>query len=297
MFTVVKQFPGRSRKSDPHFRIRCEFITQSRQTHTRQQRVTRLSSRLDRTPRIAVRINPDFIVKQSGMVMGGGSQPFGIDLDQVDAALEILKKKGLACAGLHCYAGSLTMMLNLVRQHELMNISLNLGGGFGIPYFSHEKPLDIHTVGIHLGEILDRNPLKHCIDAVIIELGRYLVAESGVYVVRVIDKKISRGKKYLIVEGGMNHHLAATGNLGQAVRRNFPMSANPSQGLTTENADMEMVSVVGPLCTPLDILASDVLLPTLLPGDHIAVLNSGAYGCSASPHGFLSHPPPVEILL
>ncbi len=279
------------------------------------KRLIRIANRMDCTPQIAVRINPDFTVKQSGMVMGGGSQPFGIDLDQIDSALDLLRENGIPCVGLHCYAGSqmlnanlvcelhkqtLNMMLRIIEKHDLTNISLNLGGGFGVPYFSHEKPLDITTIGNNLGNILEHKSVKHRISSVILELGRYLVAEGGIYMARVVERKHSRGKQYLIVEGGMNHHLAATGNLGQAIRRNFPVvgsARSTKHAMTCSIVTLETVSIVGPLCTPLDILARDVQLPRLQPGDYIAVLNSGAYGYSASPHGFLSHSPPVEILI
>ncbi len=260
------------------------------------------------TPNIAIRINPDITVRQSGMVMGGGPQPFGIDIEEVDTAFAFLNSHGIPCAGLHCYTGSqmlnadlvsdlqaqtLDMMLSIVSQHNLSGITLNIGGGFGVPYFDNDTPLDIASVGQRLAEILESNPLQSRIKTVIIELGRYLVAESGIYLVKVIEKKQSRKKQYLVVEGGMNHNLAASGNLGQVLRRNYPVVA--SSALNSVHA--EVVTVVGPLCTPLDILANDVHLPILQPGDYVAVLNSGAYGFSASPHGFLSHPPPVELLL
>lgn len=276
------------------------------------ERIAVIAKRSNKTPNIALRINPDYTVRQSGMVMGGGSQPFGIDLDQIDCALYTLKKNGLSCAGLHCYAGSqmlnatliselqertLHMMLDIVKRHSLMNISLNLGGGFGIPYFDHETPLDIHCVGIKLNNLLSSIEKEIGIREVIVELGRYLIAESGIYIAQVIERKQSRGKQYLVVQGGMNHHLAASGNLGQTIRRNYPVVGCPHPARPSQDFTKETVTIVGPLCTPLDVLATDVHLPVLQAGDHIAVLNSGAYGFSASPHGFLSHPPPIELLL
>lgn len=276
------------------------------------ERVLQISNLLNQRPLIALRINPEFSVKQSGMVMGGGSQPFGIDLDQLGNAMSALKSSGIACTGLHCYAGSqmlnashvcklqeqtFAMMMELVHTHDLVDVSLNLGGGFGVPYYSHEQALDIAQVGENLGSLMEHPSLEKRVGSVIIELGRYLVAEAGIYIARVTEKKQSRGKQFLIVQGGMNHHLAASGNLGQTIRRNFPVVGSSTRHDETLAVDTETVSVVGPLCTPLDILASDIELPRLERGDHIAVLNSGAYGYSASPHGFLSHPLPVEILL
>ena len=276
------------------------------------ERLCQMANSLQKTPRIAIRINPDFTVKQSGMVMGGGPQPFGIDLEQIDSALNILNVNGVPCAGLHCYAGSqmlnanlvcslhpqtMDMMLDIVRRNDLTDVSLNLGGGFGVPYFSHESSLDVRCVGEHLNNLIERVHDKTRISSIIIELGRYLIAESGIYISRIIEKKQSRGKLFLVVEGGMNHHLAASGNLGQAIRRNFPIEGNSLLSRKISNQRTTIVSIVGPLCTPLDILASDIELPELEVGDHIAVLNSGAYGYSASPHRFLSHPAPAELLI
>lgn len=259
-------------------------------------------------PRLALRINPNFSVRQSGMVMGGGSQPFGVDLEHAGELIQKITSNGLTCSGLHCYAGSqmlnathvaelqsrtLDMMTELVDKHDLHRVSLNIGGGFGIPYFINESPLDLQSVGTLLNEKLNSIRQRASIGKVIIELGRYLVGECGLYLARVVDKKASRGKQYLVLNGGMNHHLAASGNLGQVIRRNYPVECSYMKGSKL----VEVVSLVGPLCTPLDILGSDLELPVLQTGDLVAILNSGAYGFSASPQRFLSHPPPVEVLL
>ena len=123
---------------------------------------------------------------------------------------------------------------------------------------------------------------------IVLELGRYLVGEAGLYVTRITDRKISRGTLYLVCDGGLHHHLAASGNLGQAIRRNYPVTIGNRIGERTEN-----VSVVGPLCTSLDILAKDMDLPKADIGDLVVVFQSGAYGYTASPINFLSHPEPV----
>lgn len=271
-------------------------------------RIIDISQELDHEAQVALRINPDFIARRSGMVMGGGSQPFGIDLEQIDQVLDLQKKSKLRLQGLHCYAGSqmlnanlvaelqtktLDMMIGLVERHDLQDVALNIGGGFGIPYFAQEQPLDLATIGTQLEKRLKLIRVNSRIKKVIIELGRYLIAESGIYIARVIEKKFSREKTFLILEGGMNHHLAASGNLGQIIRRNFPVACSPHR----EDSHLETVSLVGPLCTPLDVLGADLQLPALDRGDLVAILNSGAYGFSASPHHFLSHPPPVELLI
>lgn len=254
-------------------------------------------------PNVAVRINPPFNIKRSGMVMGGGSQQFGIDLENIDSIFKCLKSNGLACAGLHCYPASqmldeaivtnvhaktLDMLLALADTHELSGASLNIGGGLGIPYFKNEKELDIRYIGDALDKKLSSTGFE---GKLIVELGRYLVADSGTYIAQVVDRKVSRGKTYLILDGGLNHHLAATGNLGQVIRKNFPISSSS----TSENK--EVVSIVGPLCTPLDILGEDVELPVTQVGELVAVHQSGAYGYSASPQKFLGHKQATEVFI
>ena len=170
---------------------------------------------------------------------------------------------------------------------------LNIGGGFGIPYFPGEQPLDVAAVGANLARLLDgaRGRLPHA--KVVIELGRYLVGEAGIYVCRVVDRKLSRGQVFLVTDGGLHHHLAASGNFGQVVRKNYPVVV----GNRVRGSERELASVVGPLCTPLDLLAESMDLAKADVGDLIAVLQSGAYGLSASPTAFLSHPAPAEVLV
>ena len=249
------------------------------------------------------------------MVMGGGAQPFGVDKEQASKVLTSITDYGLTCEGLHCYIGSqilsaniiidtqmriLDMMTNLAKaaRLDLDNCTFNIGGGFGIPYFTGDTELDITAVGDALSTQVDQ--LKQSLGAVrvAVETGRYIVGNAGIYIARVIDRKQSRGKTYLVVDGGLNHHLAATGNLGQVIRRNYPIRALAVSSDPTQATDkLETVSIVGPLCTPLDVLANDIELPHLNVGDYVAVLQSGAYGFSASPHGFLGHGPPIELLL
>ncbi|EKE17213.1 MAG: hypothetical protein ACD_10C00564G0001 [uncultured bacterium] len=170
---------------------------------------------------------------------------------------------------------------------------LNLGGGFGIPYFPGEKRLDLTTISENLAKIAARAAVDLPEAELVIELGRFLVGEAGIYVTQVVDRKISRGQTYLVVDGGLNHHLSASGNFGQVIRKNYPVAI----GNRMDAGVKECVSVVGPLCTPLDLLADRMELPAAQPGDFVVLFQSGAYGASASPHGFLSHPAPVEILV
>jgi len=258
--------------------------------------------------RVAVRVNPDFELKSSGMKMGGGATPFGIDEEQVPAVLEEIGLLGLNFEGFHVYAGSQNLRAGAIvdAQNRTLELavrlgkyapsavqSLNLGGGFGVPYFPGEQHLDLATIGEHWAGLAERARRELPGARLAVELGRYLVAEAGVYVARVLDRKVSRERVFLVVDGGMHHHLAASGNFGQVIRKNYPVAIGNKMGF----ADAEVCSVVGPLCTPLDILADRVVLPVASEGDLVVVFQSGAYGASASPKAFLSHPHCAEILV
>jgi len=259
-------------------------------------------------PRVAVRVNPDFELKSSGMKMSGGPKQFGVDAEQVPALLEEIGRLGLGFEGFHLFAGSQNLQAEAIVEAQRKSFALalrladsapgpvrtlNLGGGFGIPYFPGERSLDLAPIGANLAELVQQAgkalPQAH----LVIELGRYLVGEAGVYVCRVLDKKISRGHIFLVTDGGLHHHLAASGNFGQVIRKNYPAAVGNRMASTTT----ESVSVVGPLCTPLDLLADRMDLPAAQVGDLVVIFQSGAYGLTASPHGFLSHPAPVECLV
>jgi diaminopimelate decarboxylase len=259
-------------------------------------------------PRIAIRVNPDFELKTSGMKMGGGPKQFGIDAEQVPKVLKGLAGAPLEFVGFHIFSGSqnlradaivdsqqkaMALAVQLARQAPAPVSSLNLGGGFGIPYFPGEQHLDLEPIGANLRELLARarQELPHA--HLVLELGRYIVGEAGLYVCKVIDRKISRGHVFLVTDGGLHHHLAASGNFGQVLRKNYPLAVANRMSDTT----LETASVVGPLCTPLDLLGDRVTLPRVIPGDLIAVFQSGAYGLSASPMRFLSHAEPAEIFI
>ncbi|MDH5444150.1 MAG: pyridoxal-dependent decarboxylase, exosortase A system-associated [Gammaproteobacteria bacterium] len=262
---------------------------------------------IGKKPRVAIRVNPDFELKSSGMKMGGGPKQFGIDTEIVPEVLKDIGKLDVEFMGFHIFSGSqnlsaeaiieahnktLDLAVRLSEHAPSVVKKLNIGGGFGIPYFPGESHLDLAPIGKNLETILPK--LDESIPGVdvIIELGRYLVGESGVYVCQIIEKKISRGETFLIVDGGLHHHLAASGNFGQVIRKNYPVAiGNKIQGKN------ETVSIVGPLCTPLDILGSKMDLPKAEAGDFVVIFQSGAYGYTASPHAFLSHPPPLQILV
>jgi len=258
--------------------------------------------------RVAVRINPDFDLKSSGMRMGGGPKQFGVDAEQVPELLQEIGRLGLAFEGFHLYAGSQNLKAEAICEAQEKTVDLglrlmasapatptvfNIGGGFGIPYFPGEKPLDLVPVGQNLHRLVR---LAHEVAPsmrLVLELGRFLVGEAGIYVCRVLDRKISRGQVFLITDGGMHHHLAASGNFGQVIRKNYPAVI----GNRMISDRREFASVVGPLCTPLDVLADRVELAEAQVGDLVVVFQSGAYGLTASPTAFLSHPAPAEVLL
>ena len=257
---------------------------------------------------IAIRINPAFELKASGMKMGGGPKQFGIDEEQIPELLQYVKTLAIDFQGFHIYSGSQNLKADSIIDAQQKSLELadrlseycpnpikklNIGGGYGIPYFPGDTPLDIQKVGEALDNNLANFKNKHPQTDVIIELGRYLVGEAGIYVCKVIDKKISRGQTYLVVDGGLHHHLAASGNFGQVIRKNYPVCI----GNRMQQENTEMVNIVGPLCTPLDILADKMQLPVADIGDYVVLFQSGAYGYTASPHRFLSQPECTEVLV
>ena len=258
--------------------------------------------------RVAVRVNPDFELKGSGMKMGGGPKQFGLDTELVPEALAEIGRLGLAFEGFHLFAGSQNLKADSIceAQHKSYELALrlaafaptpvrflNLGGGFGIPYFPGEQPLDLAPIGLNLAAIVERAAHEMPQAGIVIELGRYLVGEAGLYVARVVDRKVSRGQVYLVTDGGLHHALAASGNFGQVVRKNYPVTV----ATCVNAARREIASVVGPLCTPLDLLADRMELPVAEVGDLVVIYQSGADGASASPQAFLGHPRCAEVLV
>lgn len=263
---------------------------------------------LGRPARVALRVNPDFELKGSGMKMGGGPKQFGVDTESVPDMLAEIARTDLAFEGFHLFAGSQNLRAESICEAQQKSYELalrlaahtpapvkflNLGGGFGIPYFPGEQRLDLAPIGANLAALQERARREMPAARIVIELGRYLVGEAGLYVTRVVDRKVSRGQVFLVTDGGLNHHLSASGNFGQVVRKNHPVSIASREG----GSEREIASVVGPLCTPLDLLADRMDLPVAQVGDLVAVFQSGAYGASASPQSFLGHPACVEVLV
>lgn len=270
--------------------------------------LARVSDELGLPARVAVRVNPDFELKGSGMKMGGGPKQFGVDAEQVPQLLARIGEAGLQFEGFHLFAGSQNLKAEAICQAQQKSWELalrlatdapapvrflNLGGGFGIPYFPGEQGLNLRAVGDKLAQLAERTARALPDAQLVIELGRYLVGEAGIYVARIVDRKVSRGQTYLVLDGGLNHHLSASGNFGQVIRKNYPLVI----GNRMDAAEKESASVVGPLCTPLDLLADRMELAVADVGDLVVIFQSGAYGASASPQGFLGHPPPLEVLV
>jgi diaminopimelate decarboxylase len=273
------------------------------------ERVHEQSSTVGIAPRIAFRVNPDFELKGSGMKMSGSPRQFGIDSARVQAAFVRARELGIETEGVHIFCGSQNLNCGAIIEANRNTLELaarlsgltsdgfraiNIGGGYGIPYFPGEKALDLNSVGAALGDSIELVRPQLGDADIIVELGRYIVGEAGYYVAEITDIKESQGHTFLIVNGGLHHHLANSGNFGQVIRKNYPVIVGTK---LDETLPLEQVSVVGPLCTPLDIVADAVELPRCEIGDLVVVLQSGAYGLTASPIAFLSHPPPKEVLV
>ncbi len=276
------------------------------------ERELRILARLSQTLGIAacavVRVNPDFELRSSGMKMGGGAKQFGIDAEEVPAMLALAAAEGLDVVGLQIFSGSQSLKADAIIEAQSRTVELalrlaadapqalrrlNIGGGFGIPYFAGERALDLVPIGAHLAQLQQQVAAALPQAQLAIELGRFLVGEAGVYVARVIDRKLSRGQVFLVTDGGLHHHLAASGNFGQVIRKNYPVAV----GNRMAAAPDAPAYVVGPLCTPLDLLADKMDLAHAQVGDLIVVFQSGAYGLTASPAQFLSHPQAAEVLV
>lgn len=302
-------FAGPGKTSDELGRAVSAGITVALESEAEMRRVAKIGESRGLRPRVAIRVNPGFHVKAAAMKMGGGPTQFGVDEDRVPAMLAEVRDLDLEFLGFHIFSGSqilpaetlasiqestVDLALRLAVDASVPVTYLNIGGGFGLPYFPGEGPLDLPRVGERLSTLVaDRIDRELPGSRIVIELGRYMVGEAGVYVSCVVDRKESQGQVFLITDGGLHHQLAASGNLGQVIRRNYPVVLGNRMGRACD----EVVNVVGRLCTPLDLLGDRVPLPRGEVGDLVVVFLSGAYGLTASPTAFLSHPRPPEVLV
>jgi diaminopimelate decarboxylase len=285
-----------------------EGVTLNAESEGEVERALAIAAKLGRRPRLAVRVNPDFEIKGSGMRMGGGAKPFGVDAGRVPALVRRILESGAEWRGFHIFAGSQALDPAALVEAQTATVALaaqlseasgappplvNLGGGFGIAHFHGEQPLDLDPIAAALAATLAARPDILRRTSFAIELGRWLVGEAGVYLARIVDRKSSHGKTFLITDGGMQHQLAASGNFGQVVRRNYPAAIAGRFGAEAE----EEVSITGCLCTPLDRLGDDVMMPRAEVGDLVAIFLAGAYGLSASPQAFLAQQPALEMVV
>ena len=272
--------------------------------------LSRLRARTAYAVRVAVRVNPDFELKSSGVKMGGGPRPFGVDAERIPELLAAIGHAGLDFEGFHFFAGAQNLKAEAIVEAQQKSYALalalaasapapvrtlNLGGGFGIPYFPGERPLALEPIVANLEQLSQRAAHDFPGAELVLELGRYLVGEAGLYVTRIVDRKVSRGQTFLVTDGGLHHHLSASGNLGQVLRKNHPVAIG--NRMEFSEGERETVTVVGPLCTPLDLLADRMALARARVGDLVVIYQSGAYGFSASPRAFLGHPDCVEVLV
>lgn len=298
--------PGK-RDAELELAIR-EGVTINLESDGEATRAFAIGHRIGFTPRLAVRVNPDFELRGSGMRMGGRASSFGVDAGEAAALVRRILNEGAEWRGFHIFAGSQALDSDAIIETQAQTLALagrladeagaspsfvNLGGGFGIPYFTNDLPIDIESIGEALAHVLLKRPDSLRDSKFAIELGRWLVGEGGVYLTRVIDRKQSQGETFIVVDGGLHHQLAASGNFGTVVRRNYPIAVANRMGDAAE----ETVNVVGCLCTPLDRLGDKVGLPRAEVGDVIVVFLAGAYGRTASPETFLGHPAPHELLM
>jgi diaminopimelate decarboxylase len=305
---ATMSFAGPGKTAADLERALATGVTVNLESANEMRTLAALARRAGRRARAAVRVNPDFELKSSGMKMSGGPKQFGIDAEQVPGMLAELGTLELDFMGFHIFSGSQNLSAESIMESQARTLELavrlaaaapgpvrvlNIGGGFGIPYFPGERSLDVAPIGRHVQALLEQAREALPGAQLVLELGRYLVGEAGIYVCRVLDRKVSRGQVFLVTDGGLHHHLAASGNFGQVLRKNYPVVI----GNKVQGSAREVASVVGPLCTPLDLLADRMDLAQADVGDLVVVLQSGAYGLTASPLGFLSHPPPAEILV
>lgn len=278
------------------------------ESKTELVRIQKIASLHKKQANVAFRINPDFELKGAAMKMSGGPKQFGIDAEVFTETFSMVNEQSINFVGFHIFSGSQNLSVDallesyrkalelafvLSEQINVLPKQINIGGGIGVSYHSGQVPVDIKSLCLGLHELLDELATKLVDTEVHLELGRFLVANAGMYLCKIVDIKESRGKTFWVCDGGMHHHLANSGNLGQVFRKNYPVFlANCIDSTLTQHVD-----IVGPLCTPLDIIASNISLPMGEIGGYVAVMLSGAYGASASPQGFLSQGEALEMLI
>jgi diaminopimelate decarboxylase len=270
----------------------------------------------DQRAAITVRINPEHVAKGFGMSMAGRPSQFGVPREDASDVLKAaLAAPEIELRGIHVFAGTqcldenalianieqtLAIAHELCEQHQLAPQTINLGGGLGVAYFEGQRALDTARVSKRIAQSVRNfcaaNP-SYGPTRFVLELGRFLMAEFGVYVCRVVEVKQTRGKRFAILDGGMHHCFAATGNFGQLIKKNYPVFNLSAPSAASAEHALERFELVGPLCTPLDSMARNLALPRAEPGDLIGFASCGAYSFSASPLMFLAHDTPPELAI
>lgn len=265
-----------------------------------------IGSRCSKPVNITIRINPDFNLSGAGIKMTGVPTQFGIDQSQIPEAFGVINALPfIKVIGIHIYTGTqmlsaanilanmeaiLQLALDVAERYQFKLEFLDLGGGFGVPYFPADTALDETGLADGMAVLWERYRNRLQGVKMAIESGRYLLAESGYFLTKVLYVKESKGVRYAVCDGGSNHH-ANSAFLGRHVRNNFPIHVLDKRG-----GDLAELNVVGPLCTPTDLIGQKLMLPPVVPGDIIVIEKSGAYGLTNSPFYFLSHPFPAEVI-
>lgn len=299
--------PGKSLPALAHA-MNCGIRAIVAESVTELDNINQLAAQAGTVQTVALRINPNFSSEHARLVMSGKPTQFGMTLDTLQTVLACLSRwPSLAVRGFHVYLGTrilnaqaiadntqniLQLALNLRNQHQLTLDFVDIGGGFGVPYFPKETALDLPALGDAIAPIVADFRRQAADTQIIIELGRYLVAEAGLFVTRVNTLKTAGGKTFAICDGGANCHSAAAG-LNSMLRKNFPLLRLGDN----HSRPVQPYQVSGPLCTPTDLLGDNVLLPTLAVDDLIGITHSGAYGLTASPGLFLSFGYPAEVMV
>lgn len=302
---IIFTSPGKTRE-ELEYAVEHQIYSINIESIAEAELINQIGSLRSRQINVAIRINPDFNLSGAGIKMAGVPTQFGIDQSQLAEAFQSLKSLSFVkIIGIHVYTGTqmlstqnilanmeaiIKLALELAEQYQFKLEFLDLGGGFGVPYFPGEAPFDETGLRQGMAAVWDtyRNQLPGGVNMAV-ESGRYLTAESGVFLTQILYTKECKGLKYAVCDGGSNQH-ANSAFLGRHIRNNFPMHVLGKHELPTE------LTVVGPLCTPTDVIGQKVMLPAVTPGDIISIDKSGAYGLSNSPLFFLSHPLPAEVV-
>ena len=271
-------------------------------------RILAIAASLGVAPKVAVRVNPPFTIEGGKVSFGAQPSPFGVDAGAVPALVETLAGAGADWRGLHVFAAAQCLDQSaLIDAHraivrcagDIADVlgrpipELNLGGGFDVPCFDGDQQLDIYELANALHQTLREAPELLATTRISMELGRWLVGESGVYLTRVLDRTESCGHTFLTTDGGGHHFLRATGCLLERGRGNYPIAVANRFASAAE----EEVTVTGCLATPNDVFGDEIMLPRAEPGDVIAIFAAGAYAMTASPTFWESRPPAHELLV